>query len=170
MPPLPQRRSAVLALLALLLIAALAGCVSNTNGTAQKGTPTSGPSATARPGTGTPTTGGTPTPTPTPLTACAGKLNDIVLPAQAVQIGSTTTSGASINCDYRVGQDLKTVDAFFKTQMARKGWTLLHDDAEGPVAMVQQYFKGERFATISLSQQGPDANITDFTITVESST
>ncbi len=172
MQPPTWRWGAVFALLALLMIAALSGCLSNTSGTTQKTTPTSGPRATTTStpgGNGTPVSGGTPTPTSTPLTACAGKLSDIVLPAQAVQVGTTVTSSATTNCDYRVSQDLKTVDTFFKTQMVKSGWTLLHDNPEGPVAMVQQYFKKQRFATISLSQHGADTKTTDITITVEAS-
>ncbi|HLW00742.1 MAG TPA: hypothetical protein VKT82_18940 [Ktedonobacterales bacterium] len=170
MQPLTRRWGAVFALSALLMIAALSGCLSDTNGL--KGTPTSVPHATATgtpDGNGTPVSGGTPTPTPTPPTACAGKLSDIVLPAQAVQVGTPVTSSATTNCDYQVPQALKTVDAFFKTQMAKSGWTLLHDNPEGPLAQVQQYFKKQRFATISLSQHGSDAKTTDVTITVESS-
>ena len=166
------RWSAVFALLALLMIAALSGCLSNTNGTTQKTTPTSSPraSATGTPGAnGTPPAKGTPTPTPTPPTACAGKLSDVVLPAQAVQVGTTVTSSATTSCVYRVPQDLKTVDAFFKTQMVKKGWTLLHDNPEGPGAMIQQYYHGQRFATISLSQHDTDTHTTDVTITVEAS-
>jgi hypothetical protein len=172
MQPPTWRWSAVFALLTLLMIAALSGCLSISNGTTQKTTPTSGPHATATSipgGKGTPISGGTPTPTPTPLTACAGKLADVVLPAQAVQVGTTATSSATTNCGYRDPQDLKTVDAFFKTQMAKSGWKLLHDDPEGPAGMIQQYFKGLRFATITLSQHGTDTNTTDITITVEAS-
>jgi hypothetical protein len=170
MQPPTRRWGACFALLALLMIAALSGCLSNTNGTTQKATATSSPRATTTStpgGKGTPVTGGTPSPSPTPLTACAGKLSDIVLPGSAVQVGTTTTSGATTNCGYSDPEDLKTVDAFFKTQMVKSGWTLLHESPEGPVAMVQQYFKGQRFATISISQHGSDVNTTDITITVE---
>jgi hypothetical protein len=53
--------------------------------------------------------------------------------------------------------------------MAKSGWKLLHDSPEGPAAMVQQYFKGQRFATISLYQQGADTQTTEVTISVEAS-
>lgn len=173
----PTRRwCAVLALLTLLMMAVLSGCQSSPNGTTNKATATSGPHATAtsKPGgtpgaTGTPPLGGTPSPTATPITACKGTLSDIDLPNGAVQVGKTITAGATTTCDYQVPQDVKTVDTFFTTQMPKSGWTLLHDDSEGPMAMVQQYFKAERFATISLSQHGSDTHSTDVTISVEAS-
>ncbi len=175
MPPLLQRLGAVFLLLALLMIAALSGCEANTPGTGQRATATSSPNATATqpngtPTTGsTPTTGGTPSPTPTPATACEGKLKDIVLPEQAVQVGPTGTNGATTSCAYRVPQDIKTTDTFFKTQMGKSGWLLLHDTPQGPLGYVQVYFKGVRTATITLSQHESDTHTTDVTISVEAS-
>jgi hypothetical protein len=176
MQPSTRRLGAFLVLLALLVITALSGCSSNTNGTNQKATATTGPRATTttQPGgtptaNGTPTPSGTPSPTPTPLTACTSKLNDVVIPDNAVQVGSTGTVGATISCMYHVPQDLQTLDTFFKTQMGKSGWTLLHDTPEGVQGVVQQYFKALRFATITLTQSGSDAHSTDVTISVESS-
>ena len=168
----PTRRlGVVFILLALVMIATLAGCSSGTNGTTNKATATSGPHATAttRPGgNGTPTSGGTPSPTAKPITACGGTQSDITVPANAVQTGHTTTTGATTNCDYRIPQDLQTLDTFFKTQMVADGWTLLHDDPEGPLGFTQVYFKAQRFVTITLSQHQSDTHTTDVTISVES--
>lgn len=165
-----QRPGAVFVLLALLTIAAFSGCSSNTNSTAQKATATSAPRATAtiQP-TGTPTPGGTPPPTATPVAACSGAITDISVPSNAAQIGPVGMTGATINCAYRIPQDLQTLDTFFKTQMGKDHWTFLRDDAEGPLGFVQEYFKAQRFATITLTQHQSDMHTTDVTISVETS-
>ncbi len=172
MSPFTRRIGAVFALLALLMIAALAGCEQGANGTGQKATATSGPRATSttRPG-GTPGANGTPPSggTPTPTAACDGKLSDIILPDHAVQVGPTGTAGATTSCAYRISQDLNTLNAFFKTQMSKQKWRLLHVSAEGPLGLVQEYFKGQRFATITLTQHEADTHTTDVTISVEAS-
>ena len=159
-------------LLALAMIAMLAGCSSDTNGTTHKATPTSGPHATAttKPsGNGTPAAGGTPSPSPTatPVAACGGTFTDISVPANAVQTSKTATTGATTSCGYRIPQDVPTVDAFFKAQMGTGGWTMLSDDPEGPLGFAQTYFKAQRFATITLSQHASDTHSTDVTISVE---
>jgi hypothetical protein len=158
-----RRLGVVCVLLALVGLVVLSGCSSGTDGTVQKATTPGGPRATptSHPGSSTPS------PTSTPTIACSGALSDIVLPAHAVQVGHTSTTGATTSCAYRIPQDSQTLDAFFKTQMGNAGWTLLHDDTEGPQSFVQVYFKAQRFATITLSQS--DAHTTDVTITVESS-
>jgi hypothetical protein len=168
-----RRQGVVLILLALAMIAMLAGCSSGTNGTTQKASPTSGPRATAttKPrGNGTPPAGGTPSPSPTatPVLACGGTFTDIAVPANAVQTSHTATTGATTSCGYRIPQDLQTVDTFFKTQMGTGGWTMLGDDPEGPLGFAQTYFKAQRFATITLSQHASDTHSTDVTISVES--
>lgn len=170
MPHPAQRLGAVFVLLALLMIAAISGCSSDTKGTGQKATATSAPRATAtvQP-SGTPTPGGTPSPTVTPVAACGGALTDISVPANAVQIGPVGMTGATINCVYRIPQDLQTLDTFFKTQMGKDHWTFLKDDPEGPLGFVQEYFKAQRFATITLSQHQADTHTTDVTISVETS-
>ncbi len=168
--------SGTLALAALLLLIALAGCTSNNNSTGQKATATSGPrgTATTQPG-GTSTPGATvqpvatPSATPTTLAACNGQLTDVPVPRSAVQVGSTATSGATISCLYRIPQDVQTLDTFFKTQMGGAGWTLLEDTTAGPAAMVQEYFHAQRFATIQLTQDGTDTHSTVVSIAVESS-
>ncbi|HEY7350629.1 MAG TPA: hypothetical protein VH599_20130 [Ktedonobacterales bacterium] len=167
----PTRRlGAVFVLLALLMIAALSGCQSDTRGASQTPTAASSPGTvgSATPG-GTPTVGGTPSPTPIPFTACSGKLPDIVIPDNAVQVGSTAITGATTSCAYRIPQDLKTLDDFFKTQMGKNHWRLLHDNPEGPQGLVQEYFKAQRFATITLTQHESDTQTTDVTISVEAS-
>jgi hypothetical protein len=168
MPQSTRRLGAVIALLALLVTVALAGCSSDTKSTSQKPTATSGPRATttAQPG-GTPTPGGTPSPTATPIAACNGALSDIPVPDNAVQIGPTTTAGATTSCMYRIPQDLQTLDTYFKAQMGKAGWRMLKDDPEGPQAEVQEYFKKEKFATISLSQDDAQTHTTVATIAVE---
>jgi|GEM_PF-1949865 len=165
-----------LALAALLMLIALAGCTSNSNGVSQKATAASSPRATGTadpdgtpaPG-GIATSGATPSTTPTTLAACNGKLADVPVPLNAMQIGSTGTSGATISCMYRIPQDVQTLDTFFKTQMGSAGWTLLEDTTAGPAAMVQEYFHAQHFATIQLTQDSTDTHSTEVSISVESS-
>lgn len=171
-----RRACAVFILLALALTAALVGCTTSPNGVTQKATATTSPRATStsQPGktpsaTATPAAGGTPSPTATPATACEGKLGDIPLPDRSQQVGSTKITGATTSCTYLVGQDVQTVDTFFKTQMGKAGWTLLHDSPEGPLGFAQVYFKKQRFATITLSQHQLDTHRTDVIISVEAS-
>ncbi len=150
-------------LLALLGLALLAGCSSNDQSSKKPGatnTPQSTPSA---------QTAITPSATARALTACSGQFSDILLPEGAVSVGSVTTLGATVSCQYRIHQDVKTVDEFFKHQMGQSGWTLLNDAPEGPNAMVQTYFKRLSFATITLSQHNQDPRTTDITIAVETS-
>jgi hypothetical protein len=61
------------------------------------------------------------------------------------------------------------VGTFFKTQMVKDSWTLLHEDPEGPLGFAQIYFKAQRFATITLSQHEDETHVTDVTISVEAS-
>jgi hypothetical protein len=164
MPQSTRRLSAVVVLSALVMITALASCSSGPNGISQKATPTSSPRATA-----TSQPGGTPSATPPPPSACGGTLSDILLPERAVQIGSTKTTGATTSCAYRVSEDVQSLDTFFKTQMGKSGWRLLHDDPEGPQGFAQVYFKKQRFATITLTQHESDTHTTDVTISVEAS-
>jgi hypothetical protein len=164
MPRSTRRSSAVFVLSALVMLAALAGCSSSPNGVVQKATATSSPRVTA-----TSQPGGTPSTTATPPSACGGTLSDILLPERAVQVGSTQTAGATTTCAYRVSEDVQSLATFFKTQMGKSGWRLLHDTPEGPLGFAQVYFKKQRFATITLTQHESDTHTTDVTITVESS-
>ena len=165
----PGQRSWVLScLLALLCLLLFVGCNSS-NQSNQKPTATKTPPKTTVTQTGTPALDGTPSPTATPIAACNGKLPAVVVPDGSTLVGSVTTTGATTGCAYRVKQDLKTVDSFFKAQMSRKGWTFLNESQEGPLAMVQTYFQNQNFATISLSQHEQDPHTTDFTISVETS-
>jgi hypothetical protein len=157
-------------LLALLCLALLVGCSSTPQDNGQK------PGATKTPhktpivqASGTPAPAGTPSATATPLTACGGQLSDVVIPNGSTLVGPVSTSGATVGCAYLVHNDLQTVETFFKTQMGSKGWTFLNQSSEGPQAVVQTYFKGQSFATITLSQHNQDTHSTDFTISVESS-
>lgn len=159
-----RRLGAVVVLTALMMMAALAGCTSSPNGVVQKATATTGPRATP-----TSQPGGTPSATATPPSACGGMLSDVLLPEGAVQIGSTQTAGATTTCIYSVSQDLQSVDTFFKTQMGKSGWRLLHENPEGPMGFAQVYFKKQRFATITLTQHESDTHTTDVTISVEAS-
>jgi hypothetical protein len=167
-----RRLSAVGVLFILVLVGILVGCSSDTPGVTQKATATSGPQATATSqpsATTTPAPGTTPSPTATPATACNSAIKDITLPDRSTQVGSTTTAGATTTCAYSVPQDVQTVAAFFKTQMVKSSWILLHDNQEGPLGFAQVYVKGLRTATITLSQHESNANATDVSITVETS-
>ena len=152
-------------LFAAVGILTFAACSSSTPPSAQKPTTTNGP----RPTVSVPPASGTPSATATPATACNSKLSDVPLPTGAVQVGTTTATGATISCAYYVAQDLKTTDTFYTTRMAAAGWTLLKDQPEGLQGIFQEYFKGLSSATITLSQHGPDPHTTDITIAVETS-
>lgn len=167
-----RRLSAVFILLSLVMIAAVVGCSTDPSGVTQKPTATSGPQATATSqpsATTTPAPGTTPSPTPTPATACESKIKDIPLPDRSTQVGTTKTAGATTTCVYSVPQDVQTVAAFFRTQMVKSGWNLLHDNQEGPLGFAQVYAKGVRTATITLTQHESNTNATDLTIAVEAS-
>lgn len=167
-----RRSSAVFVLLALVLLVAVVGCSNTPNGVTQKPTATASPSATAtsQPGaTTTPAPGTTPSPTPTPATACNSAIRDIPLPDHSVQVGATQTAGATTTCVYNVAQDVQTVASFFKTQLGKAGWKLLHDNQEGPQGFAQVYVKGLRTATITMTQHDSNAHATDVTIAVENS-
>ena len=153
--------------LALLCLLLFVGCTSNQSN--HKPAATKTPPKTTVTTTGTALPSGTPSATPTPLFACDGKLTAISVPDGSTPVGKVTTTGATIDCAYRVKQDLKTVDAYFKAQMGPRGWTFLNEMQEGPLAMVQTYFQNQNFATISLSQHEQDPHTTDFTISVETS-
>jgi hypothetical protein len=162
----PDQRSWVFScLLALLCLLLFVGCTSNQSN--HKPTATKTPPKTTVTTTGTALPNTTPSATATPLLACDGKLTGIAVPDGSTLVGSVTTTGATIDCAYRVKQDLKTVDSYFKAQMGARGWTFLNEVPEGPLAMVQTYFQGQNFATISLSQHEQDPHTTDFTISVE---
>lgn len=161
----PWILSCLLALLCLLLVA---GCTSG-NQSNQKPAATKTPPKTTVTQTGTAAPNATPSATATPIAACNGKLPSVVVPDGSTLVGAVTTTGATTGCAYRVKQDLKTVDDFFKTQMGARGWTFLNERQEGPLAMVQTYFQNQTFATITLSQHDQDPHSTDFTISVETS-
>jgi hypothetical protein len=162
----PGQRSWVFScLLALLCLLLFVGCTSNQSN--HKPTATRTPPKTSITQTGTALPSTTPSATATPVTACNGKLPTIVVPDGSALVGAVTTTGATIDCAYRVKQDLKTVDSFFKTQMSAKGWAFLNESQEGPLAMVQTYFQNQAFATITLSQHEQDTHSTDITISVE---
>jgi len=163
-----RRLCYIFSLLALLLVSALAGCSSTATSAPPQATATRAAGTPTTPPGGIPTPGGTASPTIAGA-ACGGQLGDVILPANAVQVGSTETTGATITCAYRIPQDVQTLDTFFKTQMKKSGWTLLKDNPEGPQALVQEYFHAQRFATLTLSQHDSDAHTTDVTVTVESS-
>ncbi len=147
----------VLVVLLLLLV----GCASGSQSSSRTPTAT-GP---ARTGTAGPNL--TPSATAPPTTACDGQVSDVVLPADAVPVGKTSTEGATTNCAYRVRLDVQTAAGFFRNQMGASGWTLLKEVPEGPGAFGQEYFKGQRFATIILTQHGNDTQTTDIHITIE---
>ena len=170
MPQHTQRLYVIAALLALLLLSAMASCSSSSPGTSQQATATG--KAGRPPGgqpSGTASPGHTVSPTSTAVAACGGQVTDVVVPTNAVLLGSPQKSGATVTCMYRISQDLMTLDTFFKTQMGASGWTLLSDNPAGPQSMVQEYFKGQSVATIILTQPGSDTHITDVTIVVETS-
>ncbi len=150
----------VFSLLVTLLLV-LAGCASG--GQASSRTPT----VTAPSKTGTAVPGDTPLPTATPATACDGQFSDVLLPANAVQVGKTTTKGATTNCNYRVALDLQTTASFFKNQMGAATWSLIKEEPQGPGSIGQEYFKAQSFVTIILTQHGSDTQTTDIHITVE---
>lgn len=145
----------------LVLLLLLVGCSSGSQSSSRTPTVT-GP---ARTGTAVPNL--TSSATATPATACDGQVSDVMLPANAVPVGKTSTKGATTNCSYRVGLDVQTAAGFFRNQMAASGWTLLKELPEGPGSFGQEYFKGQRFATIILTQHGNDAQTTDIHITIE---
>jgi hypothetical protein len=157
--------------LALLLLSA-ASCSSPNPGTSQQATATSQP---GKPSGGqpssTPTSSHTvsPSPTNTARAACDGQLSDIIIPTDAVALGTPQKNGTTVSCMYRIPQDLKTVDTFFLMQMGKSGWTFLSDNPAGPNSMTQEYFKGQSFAAIILTQHGMDTHTTDATIEVETS-
>src|SRR5690348_8270441 len=165
----PGQRSWVLAcLLALLCLLLFVGCTSG-NQSNQKPAATKTPPKTTVTQTGTVVADATPSATATPIAACNGKLPAIVVPDGSALVGAVTSTGATVGCAYRIKQDLKTVDTFFKTQMGARSWTFLNERQEGPLAMVQTYFQNQDFATITLSQHDQDPHTTDFTISVETS-
>lgn len=145
--------------LLLILLLVLGGCASGSQ--ASSHTPTS----TAKTGTAGP--GDTPPATATPATACDGQFSDVLLPANAVQVGKTTTKGATTDCSYRVALDLQTTASFFKNQMGAATWTLIKEQPQGPGSIGQEYFKAQSFVTIILTQHGSDAQTTDIHITIE---
>lgn len=167
MPKPGQRPWVFSCLLALLCLLLFVGCTSNQSN--HKPTATKTPPKTTVTTTGTALPSGTPSATATPIAACEGKISSIVVPDGSTLVGKVTTTGATIDCAYRVKQDLKAVDDYFKAQMGTRGWTFLNEVPEGPLAMVQTYFQGQTFATISLSQHEQDPHTTDFTISVETS-
>jgi hypothetical protein len=146
---------------AVLLLAILTGCSSG--GQSNSRTPTStspGVTSTAGPD-------GTPSATSTPATACNSQFSDVPLPNDAVQVGKTTTKGATTNCAYRVALDVPTTASFFKNKMSASGWKLLKEQPQGPGSLGQEYFKAQSFVTIILTQHGDDTQTTDIHITVE---
>lgn len=162
----PGQRSWVFSCsLALLCLLLFVGCASNQSN--HKPTATKTPPKTTVTQTGTVLPSGTPSATATPIAACEGKIASIVVPDGSTLVGKVTTTGATTDCAYRVKQDLKTVDSYFKTQMGARSWTFLNETQEGPLAMVQTYFHNQTFATIALSQHEQDPHTTDFTISVE---
>jgi hypothetical protein len=147
-----------------------ASCSSSNPGTNQQAT------ATGKPGkpsggqpSGTPAPSHTVNPTSTAVAACNGQLSDIIIPTDAAALGAPQTNGTTISCMYRIPHDLKTVDAFFLMQMGKSGWTFLSDAPAGSQSLAQEYFKGQSFATIILTQHGMDTHTTDVTIAVETS-
>jgi hypothetical protein len=145
----------------LVVLLMLTGCSSG--GQSSSRTPT----VTAPDKTGSSGPNTTPSATSTPATACNGQFSDVPLPANAVQVGKTSTKGATTNCAYRVSLNVQTAAGFFRNQMGAAGWTLLKEQAEGPGAFGQEYFKAQSFVTIILTQQGSDPQTTDIHITVE---
>jgi hypothetical protein len=125
------------------------------------------PTVTAPAKTGTAGPGSTPLATATPATACDGQFSDVLLPANAMQVGKTTTKGATTDCSYRVALDLQTTANFFKNQMGAATWTLIKEEPQGPGSVGQEYFKAQSFVTIILTQHGSDTQTTDIHITVE---